>query len=47
MFNYSRDHNVKDGLDMVATWNSSMLLSEDLQRALVSVQSRQNVVFED
>lgn len=47
MFNYSRDHNVRDGLDMVATWNSSMLLSEDLQRALVSVQSRQNVVFED
>ncbi|KAK1282200.1 Peroxisomal fatty acid beta-oxidation multifunctional protein AIM1 [Acorus calamus] len=30
----SRDQTVEDGLDYVATWNSSMLISEDLDEAL-------------
>lgn len=33
---YSRDHTIKDGLEYVATWNSAMLQTEDLPKALTS-----------
>lgn len=37
---YSRDHSVADGLDHVATWNASMLLSDDLRQALSVARRR-------
>lgn len=27
---FCRDHSIEDGLDYVATWNSAMLMSNDL-----------------
>lgn len=33
MITYARDHSVADSLNYVATWNSAMLFSEDLQEA--------------
>jgi enoyl-CoA hydratase len=35
MLNYARDHSVADGLNYVATWNAAMLMSEDLQKAMM------------
>ncbi|MBL8270081.1 crotonase/enoyl-CoA hydratase family protein [Steroidobacter sp.] len=37
---YSRDHDVAEGLEHVATWNASMLLSDDLRQALSSARRR-------
>lgn len=34
--NYARDHSVADGLNYIATWNAAMLMSEDLQRAMMA-----------
>ncbi|QYF92790.1 crotonase/enoyl-CoA hydratase family protein [Massilia sp. PAMC28688] len=36
MMNYARDHSVADGLNYVATWNAAMLMSDDLQQALMA-----------
>jgi len=38
--NYSRDHSVEEGLDFIAHWNMSMLQSEDLMKAAVSLISK-------
>ncbi|MFG6456288.1 crotonase/enoyl-CoA hydratase family protein [Roseateles sp. BYS96W] len=34
--NYARDHSVADGLNHIATWNAAMLMSEDLQKAMMA-----------
>ena len=47
VMNYSRDHSVADGLQYVATWNASMLLSEDVQRAIKSIMSKTSAIFKD
>ncbi len=47
MINYARDHTVADGLNYVATWNAAMLMSEDLQRAMMANMSRQAPEFRD
>jgi enoyl-CoA hydratase/carnithine racemase len=47
MINYARDHTVADGLNYVATWNAAMLMSEDLQRAMMANMSRQTPEFRD
>lgn len=36
VLNYSRDHSVADGLNHVANWNAAMLLSEDIQQAVMA-----------
>lgn len=36
ILNYSRDHSVEESLRYVATWNSAMLLSEDMMEAMQS-----------
>lgn len=36
MINYARDHSVADGLNYVATWNAAMLMSDDLQKAMMA-----------
>ncbi len=47
MLNYARDHSVEDGLNHIATWNASMLLSEDLMAAVQAQQSKSEAEFKD
>lgn len=47
VLNHARDHTVADGLDYVATWNSGMLLGEDLMKAATAALTRQPVEFDD
>ncbi|KAL5552543.1 hypothetical protein UlMin_039944 [Ulmus minor] len=41
----TRDLNLEQGLDYVATWNSSMLLSEDLTEAISSQIQKRKPIF--
>lgn len=43
----SRDHSVAEGLDFIARWNSTMLLSDDLTEAFRAVMAKQKPQFED
>ncbi|WP_417449919.1 crotonase/enoyl-CoA hydratase family protein [Kordiimonas sp.] len=45
VLNHARDHTVADGLDYVATWNSGMLLGEDLMKAASAALTRQHAEF--
>lgn len=47
VLNHARDHTVADGLEYVATWNSGMLLGEDLMKAATAALTRQSVAFDD
>ncbi|WP_174874314.1 crotonase/enoyl-CoA hydratase family protein [Vogesella oryzae] len=47
MLNYSRDHSVADSLNYVATWNAAMLMSEDIQQAVMAVVSGGKATFRD
>jgi hypothetical protein len=47
MITYSRDHSVADGLNYVATWNAAMLLSDDLQEAMMANMGKRPPVFKD
>ncbi|MCF6321805.1 MAG: crotonase/enoyl-CoA hydratase family protein [Rhizobiaceae bacterium] len=44
---YSRDHNVADSLEQIATWNSAMLREEDLMGALKAKMEKKQAVFAD
>lgn len=41
----SRDLNVEQGLDYVATWNSGMLLSDDLTEAVSANLQKRKPIF--
>ncbi len=43
----SRDHSVAEGLDFVARWNSTMLLSDDLTETFKAIQEKRKSNFED
>ena len=47
MINYARDHSVADGLNYIATWNAAMLMSDDLQKAMMANMSKQAPQFKD
>ena len=47
MMLYARDHSVADGLNYVATWNAAMLMSDDLQKAMMAGMSKQAPEFKD
>jgi enoyl-CoA hydratase len=47
VMNYSRDHSVADGLNFVATWNASMLLSGDLGEAIAAHREKRLPRFAD
>ncbi|MGL6072468.1 crotonase/enoyl-CoA hydratase family protein [Craterilacuibacter sp.] len=47
VINYSRDHSVADGLQYVATWNAGMLMSEDIQKAVMAGMLKQQAEFRD
>ncbi|MDD2843690.1 MAG: crotonase/enoyl-CoA hydratase family protein [Rhodoferax sp.] len=47
MISYARDHSVADGLNYVATWNAAMLLSNDLQEAMMAGMGKRAPEFKD
>jgi enoyl-CoA hydratase len=47
VLDYGRDHPVADGLEYVATWNASMLLSDDLGEALSAMREKRPPKFPD
>ncbi len=47
MITYARDHSVADGLNYIATWNAAMLLSDDLQEAMMANMGKRVPVFKD
>jgi len=47
MITYARDHSVADGLNYNATWNAAMLMSADLQAAMMAGMSKTPPSFRD
>ncbi|MBC8258979.1 MAG: crotonase/enoyl-CoA hydratase family protein [SAR324 cluster bacterium] len=47
MLLHARDHSVADGLNYVATWNSAMLLSADLEESMMSMLQNRPPEFKD
>lgn len=47
VLNYSRDHSVADSLEYVANWNAAMLLSADIQQAVMASMSKTPARFAD
>jgi enoyl-CoA hydratase len=47
MLNYARDHSVADGLNYIATWNAAMLMSADLQEAMMAHVEKRVPTFRD
>jgi enoyl-CoA hydratase len=47
MITYARDHSVADGLNYIATWNAAMLMSQDLQEAMIAKIGKRHAVFRD
>ncbi len=47
MIKYSRDHSVADSLNYVATWNAAMLISEDIQEAMMAQMQKREPKFKD
>ncbi len=47
MITYARDHSVADSLNYVATWNAAMLMSVDLQEAMMASMQKKPPKFRD
>ena len=47
VMNYAHKQNIEKGLEYVATWNASMLLSKDLQEAVTAFMQKKEPQFED
>ena len=47
MIVYARDHSVADSLNYVATWNAAMLMSSDLQEAMMAGMQKKTPTFRD
>lgn len=47
MIIYARDHTVADSLNYVATWNAAMLMSSDLQEAMMAGMQKKAPTFRD
>jgi enoyl-CoA hydratase len=47
MITYARDHTVADGLNYNATWNAAMLMSADLQEAMMAGMAKRAPEFRD
>jgi len=45
--NYSRDHTVEEGLDYQASWNMSLLQSEDLMKSAMAMLGKTKAEFSD
>ena len=44
---YARDHNIKDSLNQIATWNAGMLRPEDLMGAIQAKMAKKEALFAD
>jgi len=47
MIIYARDHSVADSLNYIATWNAAMLMSSDLQEAMMAGMQKKVPMFRD
>ena len=47
MITYARDHTVADSLNYIATWNAAMLLSDDLQEAMMANMGKRPAEFKN
>lgn len=47
MIVYARDHSVADSLNYIATWNAAMLMSSDLQEAMMAGAQKKLPSFRD
>ena len=47
MINYTRDHDVSDSLNYIATWQSGMLQMPDVMEAMTAGQQKRKPVFEN
>lgn len=47
MLNYSRDHNVRDSLHYMATWQSGMLQMPDVMEAMTATKEKRSPVYAD
>ena len=47
MIVYARDHSVADSLNYIATWNAAMLMSSDLQEAMMASMQKKVPTFRD
>jgi enoyl-CoA hydratase len=47
MLLHSRDNSVADGLNYVATWNSAMLLSADLEESVMAMMQNRSAEYKD
>ena len=47
MLLHSRDNSVADGLNYVATWNSAMLLSADLEESVMAMLQKRSAEYKD
>ena len=47
MLNYARDHTIADGLNYIATWNAAMLMSADMQEAMMASMQKKTPKFRD
>jgi hypothetical protein len=45
MLNYARDHSVADGLNYIASWNAGLLMSADLQEAMMANMDKRKPEF--
>lgn len=44
---HSRDHSVSQGLDFIANWNASQLMSQDVETAIIAQMQKQKPDFKD
>ena len=47
MINYLRDHSVADALDYMAVWQSGMVSTEDVGRAISAMKAKNRAQFDD
>ena len=47
MILYARDHDIRDGLNYIATWNAGMLQSEDMKIAITASLKKETAEFKD
>ena len=47
MLVYARDHSVADSLNYIATWNAAMLMSSDMQEAMMAGMQKKMPTFRD
>lgn len=47
MLNYARDHNIRDGLDYIATWQAGMFQPADIMESVAAQKEKRAPVYRD